>query len=277
MNADPGSDTASPAEPLADATRLVVLGASNVQLGLSTIMQTARGLAGRPVELLAALGHGRSYGRPSSIPGRTLPAVLDCRLWSDLADHPARGTASLITDIGNDLLYGRSPERVAGWIAECVDRLAERGPVTLTSLPTDNLPTLGEWRYVAFRTLFFPGLRLSLAKLTALAFELNERLHQIAAEKGVAVTRQPPEWYGFDPIHFRPRSRRVAWETLLGVAMQGSQARAAGGRPRPARLTLSERTRFSTGAAAERRLFGKDRQSKQPCLALGDGSSVSLY
>jgi hypothetical protein len=42
--------------------RVVALGASNLTRGFQTIVSTARLVWGPDVEVLAALGHGRSYG-----------------------------------------------------------------------------------------------------------------------------------------------------------------------------------------------------------------------
>src|SRR5205807_8069752 len=55
--------------------RVVVLGASNVSLGFGTIVETAARLWGAPLDLLAAFGHGRSYGLRKSVLGRELPGI----------------------------------------------------------------------------------------------------------------------------------------------------------------------------------------------------------
>ena len=64
--------------------RVVALGASNLTRGFQTIVSTARSMWGPDVEVLAALGHGRSYGAPSRIVFRTLPSILKSGLWDEL-------------------------------------------------------------------------------------------------------------------------------------------------------------------------------------------------
>ena len=59
-----------------DVGRIVALGASNLTRGFQTLVSTARGAWGPYVEVLAALGHGRSYGAPSRLVFRTLPGIL---------------------------------------------------------------------------------------------------------------------------------------------------------------------------------------------------------
>ena len=86
--------------------RVVLLGASNLTRGLSTAVEASRLRWGRPLEMLIAAGHGRSYGLTSRVLARTLPSILACGLWDELAQRATMPTAALITDIGSDLLYG---------------------------------------------------------------------------------------------------------------------------------------------------------------------------
>src|SRR5262245_2033911 len=81
--------------------RIVLLGASNLTRGISTVIETAGSILGRPLEVLAAFGHGRSYGMSSSVLGRSLPGIVDCGIWQSLAARPPVSTSALITDIGN--------------------------------------------------------------------------------------------------------------------------------------------------------------------------------
>ena len=68
--------------------RVVVLGASNVARGISTIFETARLAVGGPIDLYAAFGHGRSLGLYTRVLGRGLCGMLDAGLWNALAHSP---------------------------------------------------------------------------------------------------------------------------------------------------------------------------------------------
>ena len=63
-----------------DVARAVALGASNLTRGFRTVVSAARAAWGPEVQVLAALGHGRSYGAPSRVPFRTLPGILESGL-----------------------------------------------------------------------------------------------------------------------------------------------------------------------------------------------------
>ena len=103
--------------------RIIALGASNLTRGLHIVLATARAEWGADVELLAALGHGRSYGGRSQFVGRSLPGILESGLWPQLSQMPPARTLGLITDVGNDILYGYSPPQILTWVNEAVDRL----------------------------------------------------------------------------------------------------------------------------------------------------------
>src|SRR4051794_31255557 len=62
-------------------TRVVLLGASNVTIGFGVLTRLVRAGFRGPIDLRAALGHGRSYGAWSSLLVRSLPAITQCGLW----------------------------------------------------------------------------------------------------------------------------------------------------------------------------------------------------
>lgn len=193
------------------AARVIVLGASNVSRGLGRLAAVVGGRADGRLDLMVAAGHGRSYGVNSRVAMRRLPSILASGLWraiereAGVADPPP---LALVTDIGNDLLYGFSAPQVAGWVAECLRRLAERGArIAITTLPLASLERVGPARYRAFRACFVPGCRLTLAAVREAAADLDERIVALAAAHGAAVLEQPGAWYGIDPIH--PQRRHL--------------------------------------------------------------------
>ncbi|MCZ6542107.1 MAG: hypothetical protein O6768_00410, partial [Planctomycetota bacterium] len=98
-----------PAESqLTSRPRVVLLGASNLTRGISRAVGIAQAILGTPLEVLIAMGHGRSYGQRSRVLGRSLPGIVDCGLWDALLHGSGRPTYALLTDIGNDVMYGAS-------------------------------------------------------------------------------------------------------------------------------------------------------------------------
>ena len=116
--------------------RVVALGASNLTRGLPIVVSAARAGGGPDVEVLAALGLGRSYGMESRVLARTLPGILDSGLWKALAQRPRVPTRELVTDVGNDIVCGASPPRILQWVEESLVRLRRSG--SMRSGPSGN-------------------------------------------------------------------------------------------------------------------------------------------
>lgn len=251
--------------------RVVLLGASNLTHAFSTVVQIARERWGRQLDLMAALGLGRSYGLTNSIPGRVLPGILQCRLWADLAKRPPAPTAALVTDIGNDLFFGASVDQIAGWVERCLDELArQQARIVLARPPLCNLPRVRPWQYWLVRAAFFRRSRLSLAAVSELACELDQRLCQLARQYGCATVEPRAQWYGLDPIHIRFGHWREAWNEILA---SWSDA------PAPARPRASPALwlYLCSRVPAERRVLGFAQRREQPSGRLRDGTLVSLY
>lgn len=251
---------------------MILLGASNLTKGIGTVLAGAHRALGPRLEVLAALGHGRSYGRASRVFGRRLSGILECGLWRSLNGRPAVETAALLTDIGNDLLYEEPVERIAQWVDTCLDRLAaHRARTVVTLLPIDNLARISARRYKFFRTIFFPRSRISLAEIGARAVALNEHVERAARSRGFAVATHRGAWYGVDPIHIRFSRRGGAWSEILS---HWSLAQAVH-EPLP---VAPLRTLYLRSRKPEiRGLFGIIQQQAQPAARFADGTTVAIY
>jgi hypothetical protein len=251
-----------------DVARVVALGASNLTRGFQTVVSAARAAWGPRVEILAALGHGRSYGAHSQVVFRRLPGILESGLWSELEARPPAATRGLVTDVGNDIAYGYSVEQTLGWVQDALGRLSRiTRDIVLTDMPLASLRRLSELKFLAFRAVLVPSCRLSLAEILGRAERVNAGLEALAASSGARLVRLDPSWYGFDPIHVRPSRWREAWHRILGVP----EASRANGRSRV------EAVRLYLMPPERRWLFGVEQLTAQPGVALRSGGRVWLY
>ncbi len=252
--------------------RFVALGASNLTRGLPAVVAAARDAWGKELEVLAALGHGRSYGAESRVLVRTLPAILDCGLWAELQRRPRLPTRALVTDVGNDIPHGRPAGRIVAWVGECLERLRAAGAdeIALTDLPMAGLRRLPPLAYLLFRTLYFPTSRLPLAQAVAEAEAVSAGLAALARRHRARLVQPRPEWYSFDPIHIRRRPQRHAWSEILG---------------RPARPDDGLRVGFGDSVELYRlqlrperqRLLGMRQVTPQEGHRLRSGGRIDLY
>ena len=268
----PGNNAqgSSPREDL-PPRRAVLLGASNIARGLSLVVDTARNAWGSPLDVLVASGHGRSYGMSSRVLGRRLPGILQCGLWEALRQRPAAPTAALITDIGNDVLYGASDEQISRWIEQCLEPLrpiCDR--IVLTRLPVDSVGKLGSARYLLIRTILFPKSRLTLEGAIETTHKLNDRVAELARRYDARLFEPAPEWYGFDPIHVKHRYKQLAWQQLFAGWCKEEL-------PEPAQHSFARYLRLRRVRPQQRHLFGIEQRQAQPAHQLDDGSLLSLF
>lgn len=253
--------------------RFVVIGASNVSIGFSRIVEILRHGTANRCEILAAMGHGRSYGAWSRFLLRELPGIVDCGLWKALETQSAEvlSVRAIVTDVGNDLLYGFGVDQILGWVETCTGRLLQRGAdVILTLPPLAAIRDLSRWRFWLLRTLFFPGSRRTLDHLLDSAERIADGLRTLGNDNNLPIVETPSGWYGFDPIHIRRRTRSAAWRNMFSQ-WSGLDSDAWNGRVcrRLARQLRKARP-------AIRRWRGKVQKTSQPALKF-DGLSLSLY
>jgi hypothetical protein len=252
--------------------RIVLLGASNLTRGISTVVETAGAVVGRPLDVLAALGHGRSYGMPSRVLGRTLPGIVQCGIWKSLADRPRMPTAALVTDIGNDLLYGAPVDEIIEWVIYCVDRLkCADARIIVTRLPINTISRLSDARFRLLRSVLFPRSRLTLAGAAAQATVLDERLNRLCIDRGLTQIAPAARWFGFDPIHIKMRHWPQAWQTMLTPWSSSTLSI-------PLAAGSLRRWFYLRRLAPERRwLLGFEQCRPQPAGRLDDGTEISYF
>lgn len=250
----------------------MLLGASNLTLAFPLVVGELQSRLRAPIEIVAALGHGRSYGTSSSVFFRELPGIDVCGLWPAL-DRPDRPeTFALLTDLGNDIAYGREVEEITAWIERCLARLAAVGAsTTLVRMPIGVVEEIGELRFKVAKGIIFPGRKIDLETVRTRVRALDQKVLAIARERSLTVVEQPASWYGFDPIHILRSRREQAWRTIVSALVPG------GAPVPPTRPSRADRQVLRRARPQWRRFFGREERRSQPSAELLDGTTISLY
>lgn len=251
---------------MSERPRLVALGASNLARGFGALVAATRAAWGVPFDVVGAFGPGRSYGLPSSLLGRRLPAILDCGLWTALAAQPRTRTLALVTDVGNDILYEAPPARILEWVEEAVVRVRRHADdVAVAGLPLARIRRLSRPGFLFFRSVLVPQCRLSHAVTLERAEQVDAALRALSARHGARYVELPLEWYGADPVHVRASAWTAAWSAIAGF--DGVRSRGS----------AWEELRLFMMRPAERSWLGVRQRARQPGLALPGGVSVAAY
>lgn len=260
--------------------RVVILGASNVARGIGTIVDEARAKFGSPLEIMAAMGHGRSYGLTTSAVFRTLPGILDCGLWAELESRPPLPTWTIMTDVGNDIIYGCTVEQILGWINECAARMRPRSEnLLLTGLPMESVSRISPFKFLALRNSLFPKSTMQLDDGLQSARQIDAALHDLAREHAARLLPPEPRWYGLDPIHIRFAIQREAWRMIFGALTEGTIHSLAENifSVSSARRSWREWWRVVTIRPQRSVVRRRAREVAQPAVVLRDGSTLSFF
>jgi hypothetical protein len=200
-----------------------------------------------------------------------LPAIGKCGLWEDLARREPVPTAALITDVGNDILYGVNVDQITAWVQRCLEQLAPLcEQVTVTGLPLAPIAALPPLRFRLVRSMLFPRSQLAFDDALRHAQELDAQLAGLSAKYDAAFVAPSADWYGWDPIHIRLRDWPRAWNTILSTWCDEPRQPLAQG-------SLLRWLKLRAQRPLYRKLFGLEQRRAQPTCALHNETFVSFY
>jgi len=247
---------------------VVLLGASNLSLAWPRIMDVLAEKFATPLHVTTAHGMGRSYVCDTSgFAFRRPPGILVSDLWTNLTNaETPQNTFALITDLGNDLLYGRSVEEIIEGAAECIRRLRSWNPdcqIVITRPPVESVENLGRFRFWISKLVLFPFSNLRLPDVQTATLELDRRVCELARLTHANVVQPSGDWYGLDPIHVKRFWQLEAFRMILGGwAYEDRQLDIPVPRNRP--------------SPAKRWVLGREKAKTQPCLSVNE-VTVSAY
>ncbi len=292
------------------ANRIILLGASNLTLSLRLAIHLMQQQFGGPSEVLAAVGHGRAYGLANQVLLRGLPGITASGLWPQLNSIGVLPTYALLTDIGNDILFGSNPEKILQQVEWCIEQLQNHSArIVVTNLPMASIEDLSERRYTFYRNIFYPFCRLPRSETVSRGRAVYQGLIDMASRRNFTLYEQEPVWFGPDGIHVHYWKRRAFYRDVLEQFplrsdRQGGVEEATDQAPSMIRqahcernphlvvrpelveglsqnfhsdkkewlLTWQQRPKF-----AYKTLFGREIHCQQPSGRLTDGTTICKY
>jgi len=223
-----GASTLNPEAPVL----LILLGASNLARGVYALAEHIKaGLHPRPVEVMIAVGPGRAYQASGGLFNVVYPPIQSSPLFKAAREKSETGyrLLALVTDLGNDIMYGVPVEELIETVQQMFVRLqAMNAEIFVTTLPVAFERRAGAIRFKILRTLLFPGSRVSYEEATAAVIEVNRFLRESAHG---SVHRIPgmDSYLGLDGIHYSLFSAHRAWTHVARAMLEFTGMESAGG------------------------------------------------
>ncbi|WP_394809312.1 hypothetical protein [Nitrosomonas sp.] len=196
--------------------RIILLGASNLALSLRLVTHLMQQRFGGPSEILVAVGHGRAYGLANQVLLRGLPGIAASGLWPQLATAEPCPAVALLTDIGNDILFGSPPEQILRSVGWCIEQLQKQSVrVVVNNLPMASIEDLSERRYTFYRNIFYPFCRFPRSETVSRVRAVYQGLIDMASRRNFTLYEQEPVWFGPDGIHVHYWKRRAFYRAIL--------------------------------------------------------------
>lgn len=252
--------------------RIILLGASNLTLGLPRIVRSLQKTLPGQVEIISAHGHGRSYLRWSKVVFRGLPSIRDCSLWQHLDTLPeAINTYALVTDLGCDLFYGEKPDQIIESVNQCMARLsAMDARIVFARPPLERLYELSSWQYFVAKNIFFPGPTVPWDIMREYITEVDSGAVEVTDSLGATSLSPKRDWYGVDPIHIMRKKRNEAWREILSRWNLPHDLDVAV-------PSLMDGLHIWTRKAAQSQMWRTPKILQQPAYRWTDGSTLSVF
>ncbi len=193
---------------------LILLGASNLARGCFALGRHIQAcLHPRPVEVMIATGPGRGYCVPGGLLTVVYPPIQSSRIFEAAREKFASGyrVIALVTDIGNDIMYGVSPEALTETLHQIFTRLQSmRAEVFYTPIPQIFETGIHPALFHVLRTVLFPGSRVSYDQTQRAVGRVN-RFLQDAATNHLRLVPDMDRFTGMDEIHYSVFHAAHAW------------------------------------------------------------------
>jgi hypothetical protein len=201
----------------------LLMGASNLARGYSMFTRHISSCFEKDkTEFLNALGPGRGFCSRGGMFNFTYPPIQDCRILEAAKKKSSNTRVVLITDIGNDLMYGVSADTLIESLDGLIDRALQwDAEIFLTSIHVDLKKDVSQTTFFILKSFFYPGSSITYEETDLFIIKVNgylkeksgknERVHLISGMESFA---------GADKIHYSLLKTHSAWKKIADEICQ---------------------------------------------------------
>jgi hypothetical protein len=199
-------------------TQFILLGASNLaraRYGIQKYLEKI--FASDSVSTLIASGPGRAYCVTGGIflvnyhPLKNSPAINLGR-YKSLEFYQ---TVALISDIGNDIMYGVPVQKIIRDLDKLIHELSHFcSHVFVIPIPCKKIEQLSNWKINLLKKLLFPKSQLSPENIISSVHAINHFLSQLQNPR-VTVLETMDDSIGWDHVHYGIFKMHTAWAQII--------------------------------------------------------------
>ena len=203
----------------------LLMGASNLARGYSMLSHTlSKSLENKHSKFLNALGPGRAVCARGGMFNFTYPPIRDCRVIekAEKESRKASRTVVLITDLGNDLMYGISADTLIESLEEMINRMLEwNAEIFITNIHVDLKKDVSKNAFLFLRFLFYPGSKVAYEEADYFVAKVNEYLEEKSRKnERVFLITGMGSFAGMDKIHYSLLKTHAAWSLVADEILE---------------------------------------------------------
>ena len=192
----------------------ILFGASNLARSFYGLkLSIKRCIHPRPATFIHAMGPGRGYLGRGGILNTTYPPIIDCGILESIQKtrKPNQQIIALITDIGNDIMYGVHSEKIIEGLQNILDTLGEvTKNIFITPIPINLKNDIGEFYFRVLRCIFFPKSSIQYSQ-TLESIKIINQFILHSPNKKTTVINGMEQFSGLDKIHYSFFKSHLAW------------------------------------------------------------------
>lgn len=193
------------------------MGASNLARGFQALTDClVDSLAPNPVEILHALGPGRGYSAEGGVFNVRYPAIGSSGIleYASAQREKFHRAIALITDIGNDIMYGVPVSEIIACLRVLLEKLDTlEADVFVHSIPIDFSKDVSKSQFRLLRSIFYPRSQVDHSKAKEAVSAINDFLRDRAKGR-VHLLPSAKDFMGIDKIHYSVFHSHKAWSLV---------------------------------------------------------------
>jgi hypothetical protein len=209
----------------------IFLGASNLARGYTALEKClVRCLVPHPVEILHAMGPGRGYCAEGGWLNIRYPSIGSSGILEAARERAqkAQQVTALITDIGNDIMYGVPVSEITA----CLNTLFKKfdaidAEVFVNPIPLDFSKDVSKCQFRLLRSVFYPHSAIDYGGARQAVDAINKFLRD-SADGRIHLLPSAKDFCGVDKIHYSVFLGHKAWSLVATEMLSSLPAKQAG-------------------------------------------------